>query len=496
MRGFVRLALLLACVVLIPTAVYAQASIVGTVKDTSGAVLPGVTVEASSPALIEKTRSAVTDGTGQFQISNLPPGAYSVTYTLAGFNTAKREGIELTGSFNATVNADLRVGALEETITVSGETPIVDVQNTTGEKVMTKDIIDAIPNGRGSYDLPLLIPGVIYGNGTSTQNVGGAQGNGTSSLSGLSVHGGRSSDQVYLQNGVQIASLAMSSFTSAMVINPVATQEMAVDTSAVSAEYPSGGIRINAITRDGGNTYRGTFFANYANSSMQGNNLTQSLKDAGLKTPDTIDRIYDINPGFGGPIMKDRLWFFESVRYQVSSSVAANAFYNLNANNPNAWTYVPDLTRPGINDYWQKDQQLRLSWQASTRNKFGINWHEENQCFCPSTITSTTAPEAANLKRYPLLNQIGIDWASPLTNRLLLEAGALVFQASSTVDPTSETNLKTMIPVTDQATGLAYRGMSGYRNRPSVPIQLRGAVSYISGAHSVKVGFNHTSGPT
>src|SRR5262249_44362644 len=158
--------------------------------------------------------------------------------------------------------------------------------------------IDAIPNGRGSYDLPLLIPGVIYGNGTSTQNVGGAQGNGTSSLSGLSVHGGRSSDQVYLQNGVQIASLAMSSFTSAMVINPVATQEMAVDTSAVSAEYPSGGIRINAITRDGGNTYRGTFFTNYANSSMQGNNLTQSLKDAGLKTPDTIDRIYDINPGF------------------------------------------------------------------------------------------------------------------------------------------------------------------------------------------------------
>ena len=498
MRRSVKFMVLFAGIVLIPTAVYAQASIVGTVKDMSGAVLPGVTVETSSPALIEKTRSIVTDGTGQFQITNLPPGSYSVTYTLPGFNTVKRDGIVLTGSFTATVNAELRVGALEETITVTGETPVVDVQNTTGQKVMTKDIIDSVPNGRGSYDLPLLIPGVTFGGGGTgnTQSVGGAQGNGSSSLSGLLVHGGRRGDQVYLQNGVEISSLAMTSFTSAMVINPTGTQEMAVDTSAVNAEYASGGIRINAITRDGGNTFKGTFFANFANSSMQGNNFTDALKNAGLKTPDTIEKIYDINPGFGGPIKKDRLWFFESVRYQTSSSVAADAFYNLNAKNPNAWTYAPDLSRPGINDYWQKDQQLRLSWQASPRNKFGINWHEENQCFCPSTISSTTAPEAAQLKRYPLLNQMGIDWTSPVTGRLLVEAGALVFQASSTVDPTPETDLTTMIAVTDQATGLSYRGMTAYRNRPSVPINLRGAVSYITGAHALKIGFNHKSGPT
>jgi Carboxypeptidase regulatory-like domain len=161
MRILVRFAVLFASVLMIPTAVFAQASIVGTVKDTSGAVLPGVTVEASSPALIEKVRSAATDGTGQFQITNLPPGTYSVTYTLPGFNVVKRDGIELTGSFTATVNAELRVGALEETITVTGETPVVDVQSTLGEKVMTKEIIDTIPNGRGTYDLALLIPGVL-----------------------------------------------------------------------------------------------------------------------------------------------------------------------------------------------------------------------------------------------------------------------------------------------------------------------------------------------
>src|SRR5690349_18947270 len=115
----------LVLLVLIPSAAYAQASasIVGTVKDASGAVLPGVTVEASSPALIEKTRSVVTNGVGQYAIENLRPGTYTVTFTLTGFSTVKREGIELAGSFVATVNSDMKVGAVSETITVSGEAP-------------------------------------------------------------------------------------------------------------------------------------------------------------------------------------------------------------------------------------------------------------------------------------------------------------------------------------------------------------------------------------
>src|ERR1044071_3962141 len=111
---------LLVCI-LAPSIVYAQASIAGVVKDPSGAVLPGVTVEASSPALIEKVRSVVTDASGQYRIVALRPGTYSVTFTLTGFSVVKREGIELTGTFVATVNGDLKVGAVAETITVSGE---------------------------------------------------------------------------------------------------------------------------------------------------------------------------------------------------------------------------------------------------------------------------------------------------------------------------------------------------------------------------------------
>src|SRR6187402_2781077 len=117
-------------VLLVPTLASAQATIAGTVRDTSGALLPGVTVEASSPALIEKARTAVTDGSGQYQVINLRPGTYVITFTLSGFSTVRREGIELTAAAVSNINADLRVGTLEETITVSGEAPVVDVQST------------------------------------------------------------------------------------------------------------------------------------------------------------------------------------------------------------------------------------------------------------------------------------------------------------------------------------------------------------------------------
>src|SRR5512132_1853159 len=129
MRTFARLIAGVACLVLLPAVAQAQntSSIAGTVKDASGAVLPGVTVEAASPALIEKTRSAVSDGSGQYRIVDLRPGTYEVTFTLTGFSTVKREGIELSGAFVATINADMKVGAVAETITVSGATPIVDV---------------------------------------------------------------------------------------------------------------------------------------------------------------------------------------------------------------------------------------------------------------------------------------------------------------------------------------------------------------------------------
>src|SRR6202162_2485316 len=147
---------------LLPSAAYAQfaGTITGVAKDASGGVLPGVTVEAASPALIEKVRSVVTDDTGQYRIVDLRPGTYSVTFTLPGFSTVKREGIEITGTFVATVNGDLKVGALEETITVTGETPVVDVQSAKVQQTVSKDVLAAIPTSRNATGIQALIPGM------------------------------------------------------------------------------------------------------------------------------------------------------------------------------------------------------------------------------------------------------------------------------------------------------------------------------------------------
>src|SRR6267154_3434225 len=178
---------------LLPAAAYAQAAITGVARHASGGVLPGVTVEAASPLLIEKVRSVVTDGTGQFRIVNLLPGTYSVTFSLAGFSSSKREGIELTGTFVATVNGDLKVGALEETITVTGETPVVDVQSAKVQQTVSRDVIRAIPTSRSAGGIQALIPG-MSGNGDSGGITGGGGG-------AASIHGGRGNDSRTYSDG-------------------------------------------------------------------------------------------------------------------------------------------------------------------------------------------------------------------------------------------------------------------------------------------------------
>ena len=165
-------------------------------KDTSGAVLPGVTVEVASPALIEKVRTAVTDGAGQYKIVELRAGRPTPSRSRStGFNTVKREGIELTSSFTATVNADLRVGTLEETITVTGETPTVDVQNVVQQRVMTRDIINAVPAGtKSAMVLGVLIPGVT----TISQDVGGT----IYGSAAIAIHGSRAQEMQLLHDGM------------------------------------------------------------------------------------------------------------------------------------------------------------------------------------------------------------------------------------------------------------------------------------------------------
>ena len=181
---------------LVPTIVWAQATITGTVKDGSGAVLPGVTVEATSPALIERARTVVTGTTGQYRIVDLRSGTYTVTFTLPGFSTVRREGVELSGAFTATIDAAMPVGALEEAITVTGESPIVNVESARREQVVNRELLSAIPSARTYQTMIGLAPGVNAG---GTQDVGGLNSPATRTFA---IHGGPQTEGRVMVDGM------------------------------------------------------------------------------------------------------------------------------------------------------------------------------------------------------------------------------------------------------------------------------------------------------
>jgi hypothetical protein len=238
--------LALVCLVLTPSLARAQASIGGTVRDTSGAVLPGATVEAASPALIEKVRSVTTDATGQYKIVDLRPGSYIVTFTLTGFSAVKRQGVELTGSNAVTVNADLQVGSITETVTVSGETPVVDIQNTQKSTVINSEVQAALPSGRSQYSYAVLVPGVTLSSfsGGNQQDVGGT---GNMDITIFTVHGSRPFDQRLMINGLTARNLLSSGWASNFVPDMGTAAEVSMDYSSGTADSYGSGFAMNLI---------------------------------------------------------------------------------------------------------------------------------------------------------------------------------------------------------------------------------------------------------
>jgi hypothetical protein len=476
-------------------------SITGVVRDPSGAVLPGVTVEAASPALIEKVRSVVSDGSGQYRIVDLRPGRYTLTFTLAGFSTVRREGIELTGSFTATVNVEMTVGSVNETVTVTGESPIVDVQGTTQQRVIDKEIVDAIPAGRSHQQLAVLIPGVTG----AAPDVGGAN---TLGLVALGIHGSRPTDMRVTANGVNLRNIGSPGQLISLQPAMAATQEITVDFGAGSAEQHSAGLQINYVPREGGNQFSATFFGTYVGPSFQSSNYSDELRAAGLSQPNSLKRLYDFDGAVGGPLKRDSLWFFVGGRRQTNESYLANMYYNLNAGDPTSWTYAPDLTRQAFTPTTQSSINTRFTWQATARNKF--SFFGETQPRHWGTGTATQSPEAASFFEYPKNRLIVAAWTSTVSNRLLLEASFAdhseilynVVPPAGTIYRPEGDIWTAMIPVLEQSSGILYHGggiaqgpafLFSRQEGPNLYIT-KAAVSYVTGAHAFKVGFNNLSG--
>ena len=316
-------------------------SIAGVVKDTTGAVLPGLTVEAASPALIEKVRTAVTDTEGQYKIVDLRPGAYTVTFGLTGFTTVKRNGLELTTGFTATVNAELRVGTIEETVVVQASSPIVDTQNVRSQAVLTRERLDTIPTGRTIQGYATLIVGATQDGG---QDVGGNRGETNASLA---IHGSRTTDQHLYYDGLRTNGMWGNGGGTLRLFltNQAGAEEVAIETYGVGAERETGGVQINIVPKEGGNAFKTYINGAFTNGSLQNGNYSSDLASRGLLQAPSVKRIWDLGGSFGGPIKKDKLWFMTAHRSWGAQEYAAGNYFNAT---DGSLFYTPDLGRPGV----------------------------------------------------------------------------------------------------------------------------------------------------
>jgi carboxypeptidase family protein len=467
-------------------------TIAGTVRDGTGAVMPGVTVEAASPALIEKVRTVVTDGTGQYRIVNLSVGKYSVTFSLPGFRTVKREGIELEGNFTATVNADLNVGALEETITVSSASPLVDVQSATRQTVMTRDVIDALPTAHNIQAAALTIPGV-----TTTATVGnnGRDVGGTTKLQQPFLTFRGSSRNLQRWDGFHLGNMAAAGTSSSFYPNDGAIQELVYSAGTDSADMGNSGIYTNFVPKDGGNSFRGTVYGDVTRAPWSASNLTQRLRDRGITSVTKVYNISDFNAGIGGPIRKDRLWFYAAYRYEALDSSVVDTFYN---KSPVWYLYQPDFDRPAHDTGSIPNVSIRLTWQATSKDKV-TGWFTHQAKQRPFyNVGGGNTPEGGGRQVTHYAQPMVLKLTRPQTNRLLLEGGfaygRTYFDNGYREDITPSFDRVAIqaiqkYAITDIANGKTYGasilGLQTFKANMWVG---QASANYVTGAHALKAG--------
>jgi hypothetical protein len=456
-------------------------SITGTVRDASGGVLPGVTVEVASPALIERVRTTTTGENGQYRIIDLRPGTYDVTFALAGFNTVKREGVVLTTDFTAQVNIEMKVGAIEETLTVTGYSPVVDVQNAQVQQQITRETLDLLPTGRSAWSLAKVLPG-ITASGTDVGGSGGFQ-----SLT-VNVHGSKG-DNVYQVDGMTVQS-GIGNGTAPQYYNDGQFEEYTYTTSAIPAEVAYGGVRIQMTSRDGGNQFKGYGLGQYA--KWQTDNYSSELASAGLRTPDSTIKIWDTQASLGGPIMRDKLWFFVTNRYNGGDFLIGNSSYR----DPAQCT---DLERPyncqGVDDNWIESAVGRLTYQATPKNKIAGFYSKENKYRGHREIAAGVSPEATTPQVTNLSYSAQVKWTAPLSDRFLIDVGVSQYYLS--YDFKYQDNvLPNAVAKTDltlQQTWGARPG--GFFTRGGYKRYYMGNMAYVTGTHNFKAGiqYNHAT---
>jgi hypothetical protein len=485
------------CVAATPANAFAQAAVAGAVKDPSGASIPGVLVEASSPSLIEKSRWTLTDDRGRYRIENLRPGTYAVRFTLDGWRPFQQEGIELTGTFTAIVDATLSIGPLQEAITVTGDASVVDSRTAERQVTLSDEVVRSIPTVRSYNALLVLVPGVVT---NANDTVTG------SATTSFAIHGGRQTEGRVMVDGFTVGSPPVNNAPTNYVVDTGTAEEVTFLTTGGLGEVETGGLVMNIAPRSGGNKTTGSFFASGTGARLQSDNLTPELERRGIPASTPLTDVYDFSGTLGGPIRKDRAWYFVNAHTGGSRKESPNVYYNLNAGDASQWLYAPDTGRREYSDRTFENASGRLTWQATARNKLGAFWDAQIVC---RTCTGATAgaqeparvsPEAVGIMRRPL-HVTQVTWSSPLTNSLLVEAGygGTFFGVGNFEREPNPT--RALIRVAEQCAsgcaangnipGLVYRSQDFSRAYAGSYLW-RASVSYVTGSHSFKVGYQHT----
>lgn len=508
MRVLNRVLIVAGLLALLPASAFAQATITGVVKDASGAVLPGVTVEVASPVLIEKVRTDITDGAGQYRIVDLLAGTYSVTFTLTGFSTVKREGVELSGAFIASINADMKVGGITETITVSGTTPIVDVQSVRRQTTLSNEVLTTVPTARSWAATAVLIPGIIIQAGTS------ADIQVTPQMTVFGGAGGRANEGRMQVDGLNTGAALNGGGVSTYVADISNAAEVVTTTSGGMGEAEVGGPSLSIVPKSGGNTIKGSIYLSGVSSGMVGDNFQ---KVPGFAIPGKLLKQWDYTGGVGGPIKRDRLWYYGTLRDEGQHRSIPGIYPNLNAGDPTKFTYAPDTSKQAQGRESFQIASIRLTAQVTPRNKF--NYHQDLQWPCNGSafnstadacrvqpesgavvgalglggLTATASPETAGLLQTTVRNS-QFTWSSPATNRLLLEAGLGSYVAAwgpfeSPGNPTRGlARVTELAAINGASAGLNYRSANWGQHYDN-PNTWRATASYVTGAHTFKVGY-------
>ena len=482
----------------LPAVVWAQTgTIAGAVRDATGGVLPGVSVVATSPALIEKVRTATTDGAGQYKIVDLRAGVYTVTFSLTGFSTVKREGVELTAGINANVDAELRVGGLEETITVSGQNALVDVQNSTRHVAMTRTVLDELPTGRQFGNYGVLIPGVV----TNQQDVGGASTNVTTTNI-MGVHGSNANEMPMIIDGMRYGNVfgVGGGASGPYLVNNGMVEEIAIDTSGATAEAEVSGFVSNVILKQGGNRFTHSWFGSFSNERLESNNIDDELRSRGALVPSGVPKVWDFNVGVGGPIKRDKVWFYASYRNYGLDEAPTGAYY---AKDPFATVFRPpvivngqivdsgsaDLSRKAINELRNTNYNGRVTWQTSQNTKLSLYGDQMPRCVCANGLSATTTFEASTYFQNPVNGIYQATWNWTVTNKLLVEVGETAKPDVWRFQRRPETHGRDELSgVVDSGTGITSRAYTSRTEQESWNFNGKAGVTYVTGSNSLKVG--------